>query len=90
MDDAREARNRLWASGVPCEIAIRLKPEAGAPTPEHEEFWLRVPLSDRRGAMEILGYDEVASDKGSFSCSDCGKTVSAAETFCPHCGARFE
>ena len=90
LDDAREARNRLWAYGIPCEIAVRLKPEADSPVPEHEEFWLRVPRSDRRGVVEILGYDLAESEQETLSCSDCGKTVGADETFCPHCGARFE
>jgi hypothetical protein len=90
LDDAREARNRLWIYGVPCEIAVRLKPGADSPVPDHEEFWLRVPRSDRRGVVEILGYDLVEPEQETLSCSDCGKKVSANETFCPHCGARFE
>jgi len=90
LDDAREARSRLWAYGIPCEIAVRLKPEADSAASEHEEYWLRVPRSERRGVMEILGYDLVESEQEDLSCSICGKTVGADETFCPHCGERFE
>jgi hypothetical protein len=90
LDDAREARTRLWAYGIPCEISVRLKPNAAAAAAEHEEYWLRVPRSERRGVVEILGYDLVDSEHEQLSCSVCGKPVGTDETFCPHCGARFE
>jgi hypothetical protein len=90
LDDAREARDRLWAYGIPSEIAVRLRPGAEAPTLEQEEYWLRVPRSERRGVVEILGYDVAEPEQAQMSCSDCGKTVGVDEAFCPHCGARFE
>jgi hypothetical protein len=90
LDDAREARTRLWAYGIPCEISVRLKPGAESAALEHEEYWLRVPHAERRGVVEILGYDLAESDQEQLACSACGKAVAADEHFCPHCGERFE
>ena len=90
LDDARDARNRLWAYGIPCEIAVRLKPGADSAAPDQEEYWLRVPRSERRGVVEVLGYDLVESEQDQLACSACGKMVGADEAFCPHCGERFE
>ena len=90
LEDAREARTRLWGHGIPSEIAIRLQPGEEFPTPDREEFWLRIPPTERRVVMQILGYDEAEPSQETFACSDCGKSVGVDESFCPHCGSRFE
>ncbi len=87
LEDARDARMRLWGHGIPSEIAIRLEPGEELPTPDREEYWLRIPRAERRLVMQILGYDEVEPD---VSCAECGKPVHSDETFCPHCGTNLE
>lgn len=94
LDEAREARDRLWRGGVRGEIVIR-EPTGAAPTdPVREEYWLRVAAADQRTVIGILGYDlaEPAGEEAAsgLTCSDCGHHVGTEETFCAHCGARFE
>jgi len=91
LGEARSSRDELRAEGIRTDILIRETPESvGAPTIE-EEYWLRVELAHVKRVQQILGFDTAEpSDDGSFGCGDCGKTVSAHESFCPHCGARFD
>jgi hypothetical protein len=95
LEEARVARNLLSAQAIGTEIAIRVNAEAGGDGSAVEEYWLRVERGRYKEVVRLLGYDEAqAVDEGeeveSFDCGECGRAVSADETFCPGCGARFE
>jgi hypothetical protein len=88
LDDARAAREQLRAQRILSDILIR-----DATDGEHaEEFWLRVPVTRMPMAEQILGFQSAVPDEeeGDFACSDCGKPVAEEETFCSHCGAKFD
>jgi hypothetical protein len=90
LDEARQARETLRREGIPSEITIR--DGAG---PLREEYWLRVPVSRYEKAADLLGYDEAPEGRSgaegdTVACSECGRQVAENESFCPHCGARFE
>jgi hypothetical protein len=91
LDEARQARDGLRARGLASEIVIRDPAEADAPGAE--EYWLRVPAGAFRQVRGILGYDAVEDAEEaaaeSVSCSECGASVEAEESFCPQCGSRF-
>lgn len=93
IEEARQARDLLRREGIASEIVLR---DDTSDTPSSsEEYWLRVPEDSFSKVTALLGYGAeeepaAAEDDDSFSCSDCGKSVSANESFCPHCGARFD
>ena len=95
LEDARRARDLLLGDAIGTEIAIRAsagKPEGSGETTE--EYWLRVDRARYKDVVKLLGFDEaqapVEEEQGSFACGECGTEVSAEETFCAGCGARFE
>lgn len=97
LEEARGARDRLRSEGIRSEIAIREDLGSNLDGALQEEYWLRVEQSAFPRATDLLGFDaadaaEHAGEGGesSFSCGDCGREVAASETFCPHCGARFD
>jgi hypothetical protein len=88
LDDARRARDDLRGAGIRSEILIREPPDG-----DHEEYWLRVDSERIAEVPGILGEVPRAAappEGDSFNCSECGETVGADESTCPHCGARFE
>ena len=94
-DEARHARDRLRRELIRCEIVVREPPDSALDAPIEEEFWLRVEAQKLQQAENLLGQDTAAASGGSaeggeFNCSECGRTVAAAENSCPGCGARFE
>lgn len=96
LEEAREAREQLRKERIRSEILIRDGPRTGPASVPAEEYWLRVVPRDFATVASILGYEgadadeEPAEAEGAVSCSDCGAAVGEHETFCPHCGARFE
>jgi hypothetical protein len=93
LDDARRARDDLRAESIRSEIVIREQPEADPRSVIREEYWLRVDSERVATAARILGEQPqvaAAPEADTFNCSECGETVAADESFCPHCGARFE
>jgi len=99
LDDAREARDRLRRERLPSEIVIRDLAGEDPWAPAEEEYWIRVPSNVLRTVTTILGdglaeqaeQPEHAGAQGEIvACSECGKAVGPEETFCPHCGAKFE
>jgi len=94
LEDAREARDQLRRDRLPSEIVIRDLAGEDPWAPAKEEYWIRVPSKGFRAVDAILGEpvtQEVGSEPGeSVACSDCGKTVGPEESFCPHCGAKFD
>jgi rubrerythrin len=96
IEDARQAREELRASGIPADILIR---EGGGEESGHEEFWIRVPRRRFAEVAEVLqedAADEAENGNGelaegeTFACSECGEDVAAEADVCPHCGARFD
>jgi hypothetical protein len=97
LDEARQARETLRGERIASEILIRDVVADDPRTAPPEEYWLRVPIRHVRRVADLLGYEEESgatagrgSEDGSFACSDCGRSVAEDETFCPHCGAKFE
>jgi hypothetical protein len=95
LDAARNARDLLRAQWIRSEIVIRDAPGAEADRLAVEEYWLRVERDRIKEAVGVLGYDqaEVGTEEeqdDAFDCGACGATVSADETFCANCGAKFE
>lgn len=95
LEDARRARDTLRRERVPYEIVIRDAVTDDPRSTPPEEFWLRVPVRHVRRVAELLGVDDdeapaAESDDQALACSDCGREVGADESFCPHCGARFD
>jgi hypothetical protein len=95
LDDAREARDGLRRERVACEIVIRDVAGEDPWAPAQEEYWIRVPSDAVRAVTTILGdgLDDgsQSSDPGeTVACSECNQIVTAEETFCPHCGAKFD
>ena len=93
LEDAREARDRVWERGIPVELAIRAVPGCVPGAAYQEEYWLRVGVKTFPIVSDLLGYDTASSaadGDGALRCSDCGQRVAPEETFCPGCGTRFE
>jgi len=93
LDEARHARDDLRREQIRSEVVIREPPEVDWDGPVREEFWIRVDASRYADVEGILGDGAAAdspADGDQFDCSECGKSIAAAETFCPHCGARFD
>ncbi len=91
LGEARSGRDELRAEGIRTDILIRETPESVGTQTIEEEYWLRFEPARVKQVQQILGFDAAEpSDDESFGCGDCGKTVSAHESFCPHCGARFD
>ena len=97
LDEARQARETLRGQRIASEILIRDVVTDDPRTPPSEEYWLRVPIRHVRKVADLIGYEdersasaEPGSDEGTVACSDCGRSVAEDETFCPHCGAKFE
>ncbi len=91
LEEAREARDGLRLKGIRSEIVIRESPESAIDQPIAEEYWLRVDHGRYRECSAILGYAHVEPDEqAGFNCSSCGQLVTAEESYCPECGARFE
>ncbi len=95
LEDARQARDRLRQERVPSEIVLRDTTNADPSIVLREECWLRVPVDAFQRVADILGYDatdESSPDAASatVACSECGESVGEQESFCPHCGARFD
>jgi hypothetical protein len=92
LDEAREARDKVKAAGMPAEILICDTPGTIVGEPVHEEFWLRVRPRDFRAVVGIVGSApaEVEDADGVFGCAECGATVHATAEACPGCGLRFE
>jgi hypothetical protein len=90
LDDARKARDELLAAAIRSEIVIRESPDA-ARAAAQEEYWLRVDAERVADVTRILREEQqLAPEADSFNCSECGESVAAEESACPHCGARFE
>ena len=94
LQEARQARDLLRRERISSEILIR-DATAGRESVPQEEYWLRVPVRSFQAAAALLGYDEAlerssAAENQTLSCSECGEPVSEHETFCAHCGARFD
>jgi len=89
LDDARDARRKLKAKGILTEIAIRDMPGLDD---DDEEYWLRIEASHIAQVTKLVGFDPASDATGdeSFRCDSCGESVSAQESFCSHCGARFD
>jgi len=94
LDEAREARDRLRRERLPSEIVIRDLAGEDPWAPAKEEYWIRVPSRGLRAVDAILSdgiTEEAGSEPGeSVACSECGQTVGSEESFCPHCGAKFD
>jgi len=95
LEDARQARRLLRPHGIDSEIVIRDAAGSASAQDPGEEYWLRVPARRALEATEILGHDAAADAAGdyapgTFACSECHALVAEEETFCPHCGARFD
>jgi hypothetical protein len=95
LEDARRARDLLLGDAIGSEIAIRARAGGtGGDGATPEEYWLRVDRARYKDVVKLLGFDEaqapVEEEHGSFACGECGREVSAEETFCAGCGARFE
>ena len=94
LEEARQARDLLRRERIPSEILIRSVTAEGE-SASQEEYWLRVPVRGFPAAAALLGYDEAvehrsAEENQTLSCSECGEPASEHETFCAHCGARFD
>jgi hypothetical protein len=93
LEDAREARDRLRRERLPSEIVIRDLAGQDPWSPAEEEYWIRVPSNAFRAVTTILGgglTETSGSESGeAVACSECEQTVGPDETFCPHCGAKF-
>lgn len=97
LEEAAEARTKLRSEGVRSEILIREDEPAQSDAAQKDTYWLRLSPAYFRKASAVLGYDEAPEDAseegdgaGTVSCSECGEDVGAEESFCPHCGAKFE
>lgn len=97
LEEARRARDQLFAERIAAEIAIRVSAAPAAAGGPSEEYWLRVERGRYKDVVRLLGYDEAHDPTGeeeetggTFSCGECGREVAAQETFCPGCGLRFE
>jgi len=94
LADAREARDRLRRERLPSEIVIRDLAGEDPWAPAKEEYWIRVPSRGFRAVDAILGEgmtEEVTSEQAEdVACSECGQTVGPEESFCPHCGSKFD
>ena len=94
LEDAREARDQLRRERLPSEIVIRDLAGEDPWAPAKEEYWIRVPSKGLRAVDAILGEgatEEVESEPAeSVACSECNQTVGHEESFCPHCGAKFD
>jgi len=92
LDEARQARDKVKAAGMPAEILIRDAPAPADGRSEGEEYWLRVRPRDFREVVGIVGFEQVdaAQADDTFGCSACGATVHASDEACPGCGLRFE
>jgi hypothetical protein len=92
LEEAMGARGQLRAEGIRSEVLVREDdPTAPAEEAPKDTFWLRLPAADFEKAVGILGTGaESAPEDETAECSECGEAVSGDETFCPHCGARFE
>ena len=90
LDEARASRNLLRQRGIRSEIAIRDAP--GVPgEPVEEEYWLRVEATLMKQAAALLDHaDAELSADEERTCGNCRKAVAAGESFCPHCGERFD
>jgi len=98
LDEAIESRAKLKAEGVKSEILIR-EDDAVGTEPPRDTHWLRLSPAFFKKAADLLGYDAVAASSDDedgeeagdmVACSECGEDVGADESFCPHCGAKFE
>ena len=58
IEEARDARDKVRAVGIPCEIAVREKPGGYLDKPIDEEFWLRVESDAFRAVTDILPIPE--------------------------------
>ncbi len=94
LEDARHARDLLRPRRIQSEIVIRDASESGPAHRSGEEYWLRVPARSFPQAAEVLGHDAAEGSEsvqtGTFACSECGESVGEDESFCAHCGARFD
>jgi hypothetical protein len=94
LEDAREARDRLRRERLPSEIVIRDLAGEDPAAPAKEEYWIRVPSKGFRAVDAILGEGATEGDGSepgeSVACSECGQAVGTEESFCPHCGAKFD
>lgn len=106
MEDARQARDLLRKARIASEIVLRDTPGAEGAIVEEYWLRVPTDGLSRAAAILGYEAEEEAApaeeaeaaeaaedaedDDSPFSCSDCGKSVSGDETFCPHCGARFD
>jgi predicted amidophosphoribosyltransferase len=93
LDEARQAWDTLRRERIRADVLIREAPDGVADGPIREEYWLRVAVSHASAVAAILGYDRAEAEDSAeqmLACGECGRSVSTEETFCPHCGKRFE
>jgi len=88
LHDARSLRDRLHLEGLRSEIVIRDLTAGRPDVPAEEEYWIRVPADAVRRVASLL--EDEGERPADVKCSECGAAVSHDETFCGHCGARFE
>jgi len=92
LEEARDARNRLLAESIGCEIAIR----TSSPGSAEEDYWLRVDRAAAKHVAVLLG-DLTApepaaadsTDDKTIRCSKCRAPVQEEESYCANCGTRF-
>ena len=92
LGEAQLARDQLREEQIRWEILTRETPESLAGGAYEEEYWIRVEASRIKQVQALLGFAAADEDRkeGSFTCGDCGKDVAEEESFCPHCGTRFD
>ena len=84
VDDvqARDARERLRAAKIPCELVIR---EAFGPESRGgDEFWIRVASANVPQAQETLGLEPILQED---ACPSCGAPLGPDED-CPRCAPK--
>jgi len=93
LAEARQAWDTVRREGIRAEVLIRESPDGDPGGPIREEYWLLVADAHVRRVAAILGDDGAETEDSSeptLVCSECGRSIPTAETFCPHCGKRFE
>jgi hypothetical protein len=78
--EARDARTRLKAANVACELVVRdaFGPKGG------DEYWIRVPATSAAEAASTLGAS------GGFTTEELTGTAHLSEDRCPSCGASLD
>lgn len=80
--EARDARGRLKAAGIKCELVIREAVGTNGEGDVGDEFWIRVAGHVAEAAADALGLEPVLSEN---VCPSCGAPLQEDED-CQRCG----